>query len=78
METGASSRLFDKIQPPPELGTAGTAGGSGGPEPAAAAGEEAGPSGGIFSALGNAIFFGLVGAATFFGYYTYRCAALPD
>eukprot|EP00884_Botryococcus_braunii_P014271 jgi/Botrbrau1/22845/Bobra.0065s0004.1 len=72
LETGASSRLFDKIQPPPELGSTSTAGGGAGPEAGAAAGEEAGPSGGIFSTLGNAIFFGLVGAASVFGYYTYR------
>lgn len=71
LETGNSSHLFDKIQPPPELGS--TSGGSGGgAETGGGTAEETAGSGGIFSAIGNAIFFGLVGAATFFGYYTYR------
>jgi mitochondrial import inner membrane translocase subunit TIM50 len=72
----AAHPLFDNITIPPEAAAAKTIEGSS----AAAAGIEgtAGPLlentavGRAFSALGNALFFASVGAASFFGYYTYR------
>lgn len=69
----AAHPLFENITIPPEAAAATTIEGSS----AAAAGPvlENTAVGRAFSAFGNALFFGSVGAATFFGYYTYKYSA---
>ena len=73
-------KLFDSARLPAEAAGAGGAGAGPSSEAgaaAAAAGLDAAAientaAGRVLSALGNALFFGGVAAASFFGYYTYR------
>lgn len=77
-ESETAHRLFDNARLPPEA--AAEAGGSSGAAPGAAAAAEAAAAdalestgvGRAVSALGNALFFGGLAAASFFGYYTLK------
>lgn len=84
-ESETAHKLFDNARLPPELskGAAAGNGGAAGAAPGAAAAAAAADAaaleavenstvGRVFSVLGNALFFGGVAAASFFGYYTYR------
>lgn len=67
----AVSRLFENVTMPPETGS--NAASISGHVSADALEHSA--VGRIFSTVGNALFFGAVGAGAFFGYYTYRYSA---
>ena len=76
-ESETAHRLFDNARLPPEA--AAEAGGSGAAAADGAAAEaatadalESTAAGRAVAALGNALFFGGLAAASFFGYYTYK------
>ena len=78
-ESPQASKIFGEVALPPEVqpaatAAAGSAAGGGGAAAAAAAGDvlEHTAVGRVFSAIGNGLFFGGLGAAAFFGYYTYQ------
>jgi len=70
-ETQLGSRLFENARMPGEAGAAASPAGTEGVGTAAEVLDH-GNLGRTFSALGNALFYGAVGASAFFGYYHYN------
>lgn len=74
-ESETAHKLFENVKLPAEAlegSTAGAAGGAAAADAAAVDTLEHSAAGRVLSALGNALFFGSVAAASFFGYYSYR------
>ncbi|KAK9839681.1 hypothetical protein WJX81_005792 [Elliptochloris bilobata] len=70
-QSAAAARLFEKVQVPPEAEEAAAAAAAAAAASSSGAGERS-RLGSALGALGNALFFGSLGAGAFFGYYTLR------